>query len=193
MCTQGIWNFRHSSEAHREATTEGRCKHASGLSLAEHKLREWQADGPPLPGFALACFAWHRLWKAGCQTQLLDSVEHSIVPISKHQNMMSKKHSSNAIVVRSHLEECQNVWVCQAVLVAPEEVRQLAEALLPNAQLPKAEGYVPPLLVVLHTDRQTDQAWTEDKRQADSWCFAGTDLGPAQHSYLWDLGFIHSN
>ena len=43
---------------------------------------------------------------------------------------------SIAAVMRSHLEESQNVWVCQAVLVAAEEVSHLAEALLANAQLP---------------------------------------------------------
>ena len=67
---------------------------------------------------------------------------------------MRSKQTNNAAVTRSHLEESQNVWVCQAVFIAAEEVGHLAEALLPNAQLPQAEGYVPPLLVVLHTDRQ---------------------------------------
>ncbi len=66
---------------------------------------------------------------------------------------MRSKQTNNAAVTRSHLEECQNVWVCQAVLIAAEDVGHLAEALLSNAQLPQAEGYVPPLLVVLHTKR----------------------------------------
>ena len=66
---------------------------------------------------------------------------------------MRSKQTNNAAVTRSHLEESQNVWVCQAVLIAAEEVGHFAEALLPNAQLPQAEGYVLPRLVVLHTKR----------------------------------------
>ena len=93
---------------------------------------------------------------------------------------MTKTHSNNGAVMRSHLEECQNVWVCQAVLIAAEEVGHLAEALLSNAQLPQAEGYVPPLLVVLHTDDQI----MDRRSQADSWCSAATNLGPPQHSYM---------
>ena len=52
---------------------------------------------------------------------------------------------------RADLEEGEDVRVSQAVLVAAEVVGHLAEALLTNAQLPQAEGYVLPLLVILHT------------------------------------------
>ena len=51
---------------------------------------------------------------------------------------------------RADLEEGENVRVGQAVLVAAEVVGHLAEALLTNAQLPQAERYVSPLLVILH-------------------------------------------
>ena len=53
----------------------------------------------------------------------------------------------------SDLEEGEDVLVCQAVLVAAEHVSHLAEALLPNAQLPQAERDVPPLLAVLQHSR----------------------------------------
>ena len=56
----------------------------------------------------------------------------------------------------SDLEKGQDVWVSQAVLIAAQHVGHLAEALLPNAELPQTEGNVPPLLAVLHQpDRHT--------------------------------------
>jgi len=139
---------------HTQATTECCCKHASWLSLAEHRHQKWQADDPWLASPVFSCFALHSFWNAGCQHKCLTGFcQASYCPNLQAPEQLSDE-SSNAAVMRSHLEECQNVWVCQAVLIAAEEVGHLAETLLPNAQLPQAEGYVPPLLVVLHTDRQ---------------------------------------
>lgn len=52
-------------------------------------------------------------------------------------------------VWNTDLEEGQDVWVSQAVLIAAQHVSHLAEALLSNAELPQAEGNVSPLFAVL--------------------------------------------
>lgn len=70
-----------------------------------------------------------------------------------------KPGNSTAVVVQvwdTDLEEVEDVWVSQAVLIAAKHVGHLAEALLPNAELPQTESNVPPLLAVLpNPSRQT--------------------------------------
>lgn len=67
------------------------------------------------------------------------------------------KSPSSACFVCTDLEESQDVWVDQAVLIAAQHVHHLPEALLTDAELPQTEGYVPPLLAVLLMVKHTYQ------------------------------------
>ena len=77
------------------------------------------------------------------------------------------------------LEESQDVWVGQAVLIAAQHVHHLSEALLTDAELPQTEGYVPPLLAVLLGSNQTDNV--KPHVMHCTFCLSSCTCQPGRH------------